>query len=94
MFFVPYVLLELPSAVLVKKLGPRKFLPCIVATWGILMLCFGFAHNWETITGLRVILGILEAGLFPGIVLLIQSWYCRCKFFCHPSAINCTDGLR
>lgn len=83
MFFVPYVILEWPSAVLAKKIGPRVFLPASVFLWGIVMICFGFVKTWNQLAGLRVIIGVLEAGLFPGALFLLQSWYCRCSYAAH-----------
>ena len=41
---------------------------------------FGFVHKWTELLGLRVLLGILESGLYPSIVYLLATWYSRCKF--------------
>jgi MFS family permease len=68
-----------PSAILVQKVGPRIFLPGAVLLWGIIMLCFGFVKNWKQLVALRVLVGIFEAGLLPGTILLLQMWYRRCK---------------
>ncbi|KAJ5679634.1 phthalate transporter [Penicillium macrosclerotiorum] len=76
-FFVPYVLFQLPSSIIVQKLGPRKFLAGITFFWGIVMMCFGFVRDWKVMLGLRVILGTFEAGLFPGAVYLLSLWYPR-----------------
>ncbi|KAJ5583975.1 hypothetical protein N7450_006639 [Penicillium hetheringtonii] len=77
MFFVPHVICQWPSAILVQKLGPRIFLPGTVLIWGIVMLCFGFVENWGQLVALRVLVGIFEAGLLPGTILLLQMWYRR-----------------
>ncbi|KEF57579.1 uncharacterized protein A1O9_05497 [Exophiala aquamarina CBS 119918] len=45
--------------------------------WGIVMLCMGFLHHWGELLGLRAIVGIFEAGLFPGALFLLQMWYIR-----------------
>ena len=78
MFFVPHVICQWPSAILVQKLGPRIFLPGTVLIWGIVMLCFGFVENWGQLVALRVLVGIFEAGLLPGTILLLQMWDRRC----------------
>ena len=39
---------------------------------------FGFVHKWTDMLGLRVVLGILEAGVYPGVVYLLATWYSRC----------------
>ncbi|KAJ6126798.1 phthalate transporter [Penicillium sp. IBT 18751x] len=76
-FFVPYVLFQLPSSIIVRKLGPKAFLGGITFLWGVVMMCFGFVHDWKVMLGLRIILGTFEAGLFPGAVYLLSLWYTR-----------------
>ena len=43
---------------------------------------FGFVHKWTHLVALRVLLGILESGLYPSIVYLLATWYSRCRFAC------------
>ncbi|KAJ4244604.1 hypothetical protein NW762_014460 [Fusarium torreyae] len=76
-FFAPYVALQLPASILVRKIGPRLFLSSIVFCWGIVMMCFGFVQNWKSFIVLRLLLGGLEAGCFPGQYYLISCWYSR-----------------
>lgn len=65
-FFITYVLLQPPATVVLRKIGPRLFLPTITLLWGITMIVFGFIKNWTDLVYLRLILGIFEAGFFPG----------------------------
>ncbi|KIW72718.1 hypothetical protein PV04_00894 [Phialophora macrospora] len=76
-FFAPYIAFQVPGAVVVKKLGPRWTLPAMTMAWGFLVIGFGFAQHWTTLVGLRILLGILEGGLFPGIIYLISLYYTR-----------------
>ncbi|KAK2780737.1 hypothetical protein FQN53_001005 [Emmonsiellopsis sp. PD_33] len=76
-FFITYVLFQPPMTVSCRKVGPRIFLPGICLLWGALIIGFGFAQNWTTMVALRLILGILEAGYFPGCVYLLSTWYTR-----------------
>ncbi|KAJ5394801.1 Major facilitator superfamily domain general substrate transporter [Penicillium crustosum] len=76
-FFVTYTLFQIPTTVIIRTLGPRIFLAGIVTLWGGVMIGFGFVKNWESMAGLRAILGGLEAGLFPGSVYLLSTWYPR-----------------
>lgn len=76
-FFIPYVLFQPPATVLLRKIGPRIFLSAIVVFWGACMIGFGFAPHWEVMVGLRIILGVLEAGFFPGCAYLLSCWYPR-----------------
>lgn len=66
LFFITYVLLQPPATVVLRKVGPRAFLPSITLLWGITMICFGFVKDWTDMIPLRLILGIFEAGFFPG----------------------------
>jgi MFS family permease len=76
-FFIPYVIFQPPAVVVLRKIGPRKFLSAITLFWGATMIGFGFVPDWETILGLRIILGVLEAGFFPGCAYLLSTWYPR-----------------
>ncbi|KAI1264397.1 major facilitator superfamily domain-containing protein [Xylariaceae sp. FL1019] len=77
LFFVTYVLFQPPSTVLCRKIGPRIHLSFITASWGVVMIGFGFVKNWETLAGLRLLLGVFEAGFFPSAVYLLSTWYTR-----------------
>lgn len=76
-FFITYVLFQPPATVACKKIGPRNFLATITFLWGCVMIGMGFANEWSTLAGLRVILGVFEAGFFPGCVYLLSTWYAR-----------------
>lgn len=76
-FYVGYILMELPSNILLRKFGAATWLSFLGVAWGLVVLGFGFSKNWQTVAVLRVMLGVLEAGLFPGIIYLIGSWYSR-----------------
>ncbi|KAH8687101.1 major facilitator superfamily domain-containing protein [Tricladium varicosporioides] len=76
-FFIPYVLFQPPATVVLRKVGPRIFLSAITILWGACMICFGFVKKWDQMLGLRVILGVLEAGFFPGCAYLLSCWYTR-----------------
>jgi hypothetical protein len=66
LFFITYVALQPPATVILRKVGPRLFLPLIVVLWGVVMISFGFVREWHTLLPLRLLLGIFEAGFFPG----------------------------
>jgi len=76
-FFITYVVFQFPATIIIKKLGPRFFLTLVTLLWGSVMIGMGFVRNWRTLAGLRVILGIFEAGFFPGSVYLLSTWYVR-----------------
>ncbi|KAL2437015.1 High-affinity nicotinic acid transporter [Exophiala dermatitidis] len=77
LFFITYVLLQPPATVVLRKVGPRVFLPTITLLWGITMICFGFVKDWSDLIPLRLVLGVFEAGFFPGCAYLLSCWYPR-----------------
>lgn len=62
-FFVTYIVFQPPSTVVVRKVGPRIHLALITLLWGSCMIGMGFVKDWQTMAGLRVLLGVLEAGV-------------------------------
>ncbi|KAH8894005.1 MFS transporter [Thozetella sp. PMI_491] len=75
-FFIPYVLAEVPSNMLLDKVArPSWYLGALVALWGIIMTCTGFVQNYGGLVAIRFFLGLFEAGFFPGAILLISKWY-------------------
>ncbi|KAF7362252.1 MFS domain-containing protein [Mycena venus] len=76
-YFVPYTLFQLPSNLLLRKVGPRKLLSFCVISWGTAQLGMGFVPNWQLLAFLRALLGTLEAGFFPSLVYIISTWYTR-----------------
>ncbi|KAI9372451.1 major facilitator superfamily domain-containing protein [Aspergillus egyptiacus] len=76
-FFISYTIFQIPATVIIRKIGPRLFLSSIVFLWGVIVVSFGLVPNWPTMAGLRVILGALEAGFYPGCIYLLSTWYPR-----------------
>ncbi|KAM7204282.1 general substrate transporter [Naviculisporaceae sp. PSN 640] len=77
LFFVTYIIFQPPSTVVVRKIGPRIFITIITFLWGCCLIGMGFAQDWKLLAGLRVVLGVLEAGFFPSCVYLLSTWYTR-----------------
>jgi MFS family permease len=65
-FFIGYILFDIPSNVFIRKLGPANWLAFLAFSWGIVTLGIGFLQTWQGFAVLRSLLGILEAGFFPG----------------------------
>ncbi|KAL2848419.1 major facilitator superfamily domain-containing protein [Aspergillus pseudoustus] len=76
-FFVTYIVFQPLATALIRRIGPRIFLSSIVMTWGACLIGFAYSPNWQTLSGLRALLGVLEAGFFPGTVYLLSCWYSR-----------------
>jgi MFS family permease len=76
-FFIPYIIFQPPSTIVVRKLGPRIHLAAITLLWGGVMIGMGFVQDFGQLAGMRVLLGFLEAGFFPSCVYLLSTWYTR-----------------
>jgi MFS family permease len=76
-FFVPYILLEVPSNIVIKKVAPSTWLCSIMFLWGVCTIGQGLVRNFAGLVAMRFLLGIFEAGLVPGAVYLISMWYKR-----------------
>ncbi|HAV3169319.1 TPA: MFS transporter [Acinetobacter baumannii] len=74
-FFIGYFLCEVPSNIVLHKVGARHWIARIMITWGILSGCFAFVQTeWQFYT-LRFLLGVAEAGLAPGLLLYLTYWF-------------------
>lgn len=65
----------MPSNLVLAKTRPSIFLATIMSLWGIVTCCMAKVETFEQLVALRVIVGILEAGFAPGILLILSSWY-------------------
>ncbi|CZT05389.1 related to allantoate permease [Rhynchosporium agropyri] len=81
-FFVTYVLFEVPSNMVLKRWRASMWFPIMMLAWGITMTLTGLVKDFKGLVIARVFLGVAEAGLFPGVNYYITLWYCRreCAF--------------
>ncbi|WOF24712.1 MFS transporter [Microbacterium betulae] len=73
-FFVGYIILEVPSNLALHRFGARRWLSRIMVSWGIVALLFTWVQNVEQLVALRFLLGVAEAGFFPGAILFLSLW--------------------
>ncbi|MFE7709738.1 MFS transporter [Streptomyces sp. NPDC057486] len=73
-FFIGYIILEVPSNMALHKFGARRWLARIMVSWGIVALLFTWVQNSEQLYTLRFLLGVAEAGFFPGAILFLSQW--------------------
>ena len=74
-FFIGYVLVEIPSNLALVRFGARQWLARIAVSWGIVAVAIAFSPNAATLLALRFLLGVAEAGLFPGVVFYLSQWF-------------------
>lgn len=76
-FYVTYITLDIPMTLAVHKFGPRKVLPTIAVLWSIVTIFSGFATSYASMIVIRLLIGITQAGLFPGLNFYISILYKR-----------------
>ncbi len=74
-FFLGYLTLEVPSNLALHRFGARRWLARIMITWGIVATALAFVPNPTTLVIMRFLLGVAEAGFFPGIILYLTYWF-------------------
>lgn len=74
-FFIGYFLFELPSNLILERVGARRWMARIMVTWGLVTIAFVFVNSAAAFYILRFLLGVAEAGLYPGIVLYLTYWF-------------------
>ncbi len=74
-FFIGYLLLEVPSNLALHRFGARRWIARILLTWGIIASAMAFVPNGTMLVVLRFLLGVAEAGFFPGILLYLTYWF-------------------
>jgi ACS family tartrate transporter-like MFS transporter len=76
-FFIGYFFFEVPSNYLLHRIGARVWIARILLTWGVIAMLTGFVQNVQQLYVMRFLLGLAEAGYFPGIVLYLTYWFRR-----------------
>ncbi|KAF5247264.1 hypothetical protein FANTH_6521 [Fusarium anthophilum] len=74
-FFVGYVVFEVPSNMILTRTRPSRYLPGIMFVWGGVTIAMAFTGTYEHMIGFRILMGVLESGFAPGMLLLLSSWY-------------------
>ncbi|MDS9877642.1 MFS transporter [Pseudomonas protegens] len=74
-FFVGYLLFEIPSNIALHRFGARRWIARIMVTWGLLSAAMMFIETPLTFYVLRLLIGIAEAGFFPGIIFYLTTWF-------------------
>jgi MFS family permease len=74
-FFLGYFLFEVPSNILMHKVGARAWIARIMITWGLLSAAFIWVRSVPAFYGLRFVLGLAEAGFYPGVILYLTYWF-------------------
>lgn len=74
-FFIGYFVFEVPANMILQRIGARKWIGPLMMAWGVLSACTLFAQGAASFYAFRFILGIVESGFFPGVILYLTYWY-------------------
>jgi ACS family tartrate transporter-like MFS transporter len=75
MFYVTYVLFEIPGAIIVERWSARKWIARIMISWGVVTILTGFVHSVGQFYAARFLLGIAESSFFPGMIVYLTHWF-------------------
>src|SRR4051794_6718033 len=75
LFFIGYFFFEVPSNVIMEKVGARRWFARIMISWGLVTLALAYTQNTAMFYVLRFLLGACEAGFFPGVLYLLTIWF-------------------
>jgi len=79
LFFIGYFFFEVPSNIILHRVGARVWIARIMVTWGLVASATAFVHGEISFYVVRVLLGVAEAGFFPGIILYLTYWFPRAQ---------------
>jgi D-galactonate transporter len=75
LFYIGYILFEVPSNLILNRTGARVWIARIMISWGLVSAAMMFVRGWWSFAALRFLLGVAEAGFFPGIILYLTYWF-------------------
>ncbi|EMD35419.1 hypothetical protein CERSUDRAFT_116188 [Gelatoporia subvermispora B] len=91
--YIPYILVEIPSNLLYKTIGPHIMLPTMLSLWGLVCTLQGLVHNYSGLLVCRFFVGLFEGGLLPGISLYLASFYPKAMLQYRYSFFFAASGL-
>ncbi|KIY00313.1 uncharacterized protein Z520_03998 [Fonsecaea multimorphosa CBS 102226] len=100
LFFIPYILVDIPSNWILKYCRAGYYLPGLITCWGVVCTCMGFTKSLGGLIACRVLLGLFEGGLVPGILIYLAMFYRRTEmayrigiFYCAAPLSSAFGGL-
>lgn len=72
-FFISYVIFEVPSNMMISRLRPSLYLSGLCIIWGGIAACMAAAKTYQALAGIRFVLGFVEAGFAPGVAFYLSS---------------------
>ena len=92
-FYIPYIMVDIPSNWLVKFFGAGVYLPGLIIGWGIIAMCMGFVKSYAGLIVCRLLLGLFEGGLLGGMILYLSMFYRRHQMLFRMGLFYCAAPL-
>ncbi|KAG4437289.1 hypothetical protein IFR05_007227 [Cadophora sp. M221] len=92
-FYVPYIIVDVPSIWLVKRFGAGYYPPGLVFGWGVVSMCLGFVKTYEGLLVGRFFLGLMEGGLLGGVIIYLAMFYQRQQIMIRIGLFYCAAPL-
>lgn len=93
MFFVTYILCEVPSNIILQRVRPSQYLSFLCFSFGLVSSCTMFVDSFGGLVGLRMVLGACESGFYPGIIFFLSLWFRREERALRISIIACGSSI-
>jgi len=75
LFFIGYCLFEVPSNIMMARVGARRWIARILFTWGLVATCMALVQGPNSFLVMRFLLGVAEAGFFPAVIVYLTLWF-------------------
>ena len=93
MFYIPYILVDVPSNWVVKRVRAGIFLPGLITAWGLTSTCLGFTKSFTGLIIARLVLGLCEGGLLGGMIVYLAMFYRRHQMLYRIGLFYCAAPL-
>lgn len=80
-FYIVYIFVEVPSNIMLKRVGPRFYIPMLVVGFGFVSMCTALVQNFAQLCACRALLGVFEGGTMPGIAFYLSTFYKRRELY-------------
>ncbi|KAK0623998.1 MFS transporter-like protein [Immersiella caudata] len=92
-FYIPYILVDVPSNLLLKKFKAGVYLPTLITSWGLVCTCIGFTKSFAGLVVCRVLLGLFEGGILGGVIIYLAMFYRRHEMLYRSGLFYCAAPL-
>ncbi|KAK4173742.1 putative transporter [Triangularia setosa] len=92
-FYIPYILVDVPSNLLLKRFRAGTYLPSLITAWGVVCLCIGFVKSYAGLIICRLLLGLFEGGILGGVIIYLAMFYKRHEMLYRSGLFYCVAPL-